>query len=192
MVKSHILDYWEKNLRGQASILPSLEFFNPNFMSLAKPHPIWITAHKNTQEISKAIQQSRFLSGRYRSGYMSRHWDKKNPEGFCHSDHCQGIIEDTKHILLNCQQYAVDRSKLFHFWIENSDEIIHTLIKEALNSTDTVFLQFILDCSVLPFVIKAVQTHGDTILEKVFYLTRTWCFVIHRERMKFLGKWNFQ
>ena len=168
------------------------EFFKPVFMSLSLPHPIWRSAHKNPHEVSKAIQQARFTSGRYRSAHLSRHWDRKNPEGFCLSDNCKGIIEDTKHILLTCPLYAEYRNKLFRFWIENSNGIIQTLIGEALDSTSTVFLQFLLDCSVLPFIIKAVQIHGETVLDQVFYLTRTWCFVIHRERMKFLGKWNFQ
>ena len=40
IVKSKILDYWEQKLRLEASKLDSLCFFNPNFMSLSKPHQI--------------------------------------------------------------------------------------------------------------------------------------------------------
>ena len=38
MIKSHVVDYWETKLRGEASFLPSLKYFKPVFMSLCKPH----------------------------------------------------------------------------------------------------------------------------------------------------------
>ena len=192
LVKSHIIDYWENKLRGEACLLPSLKYCNFNFMSLALPHSVWQTAQKNPHEISKAIQQARFLSGRYRSAYLTRHWDKKNPEGLCQAETCDKIREDTKHILLECKMYNQEREKLTIFWLENGNEIAQKLAKEALNSNQDYLLQFILDCSVLPSVISATQQHGYVVLEKLFHLTRTWCFVMHRQRMRMLGRWNFQ
>ena len=172
--------------------MPSLKYCNFNFMSLALPHSVWQTAQKNPHEISKAIQQARFLSGRYRSAYLTRHWDKKNPEGLCQAETCDKIREDTKHILLECKMYNQEREKLTIFWLENGNEIAQKLAKEALNSNQDYLLQFILDCSVLPSVISATQQHGYVVLEKLFHLTRTWCFVMHRQRMRMLGRWNFQ
>ena len=64
-VKAKVVSYWEVQLRGESSLLPSLKYFHPEFMSLTKPHPIWSTTGSNPYEISKAIQQARFLSGRY-------------------------------------------------------------------------------------------------------------------------------
>ena len=69
MVKSLVLDFWENKLRGEACLLPSLEYCKPSFMSLASPHPIWTTARGNPHEVAKSIQQARFLSGRYRTEY---------------------------------------------------------------------------------------------------------------------------
>ena len=37
LVKSKVLDYWEKKLRTEASFLPSLKYFHPNFLSLSTP-----------------------------------------------------------------------------------------------------------------------------------------------------------
>jgi hypothetical protein len=37
-----------------------------------------------------------------------------------------------------------------------------------------------------------VQAHGPAILDDLFYLTRIWCFSVHRHRMKMFGRWNFQ
>ena len=39
LIKSHVTNYWESVLRTEAANLPSLIFFRPQFMSLAKPHP---------------------------------------------------------------------------------------------------------------------------------------------------------
>ena len=67
-IKAHVIDYWEIKLRGEASLLPSLKYFFPNYMSLAKPHPIWTTAGSNPIEVSKAIQQAQFLSHPFING----------------------------------------------------------------------------------------------------------------------------
>ena len=37
-----------------------------------------------------------------------------------------------------------------------------------------------------------MQANGKQILDELYYFTRTWCFTIHRQRMKMLGRWNFQ
>ena len=48
------------------------------------------------------------------------------------------------------------------------------LVLEAISNTKEYLVQFTLDCSTLPSVILAVQEHGSSILEELFYLTRTW------------------
>ena len=67
MIKASVTNYWEIKLRGEASFLDSLQFFKPNFMSLGRPHPLWTTCRSDPYEVSKAVQQARFLSGGYRS-----------------------------------------------------------------------------------------------------------------------------
>ena len=42
-VKKKILSYWEIQLRYEAAALPYLRFFHAEYMSLKKPHPIWLT-----------------------------------------------------------------------------------------------------------------------------------------------------
>ena len=99
LIKARVVDYWERKLRGEASLLSSLVYFKPEYMSLTKPHPIWSTAGSNPYEVSKAVQQARFLSGRYRSEYLSRHWTN-NKEGYCLSPTCSNKVEtfDVTHI----------------------------------------------------------------------------------------------
>ena len=68
-----------------------------------------------------------------------------------------------------------------------------SVIKKFLKSTDVTFqTQFLLDCSVLPDIILLQQKLGFQILEDLFYLTRSWCYAIHRERLKILNRWNPQ
>ena len=190
LVVARVISYWENTLRGEAALLPSLSHFKPEFMSLKNPHPIWSTTGGNPYEVSKAIQQARFLSGRYRSENLVRHWSK-NKEGFCYSVTCTNKVETVEHILIQCRAYSDCKRKLYSLWLSSTNPVVQELVLEAFTSESCYLLQFILDCSVLPSVIAATQRHGFTVLKELFHLTRTWCFTIHRERMKMLGRWNY-
>ena len=133
------------------------------------------------------------LSGRYRTEYLSRHW-KDNPQGqgYCLVPGCSGTLETIQHILLDCVAYNHNRVRLSRLWLSNGHPIIKNITSEALSSNREYQVQFILDCSVLPSVIAATQQYGSDILEKLFYLTRTWCYSIHRSRMKILGRWHLK
>ena len=74
LVKSKIIDFWERKLRIEAAPLTSLLYFNPNYMSLTRPHPIWWTAGANPYEVAKAVIQCRMLSGRYRTLLLMSNW----------------------------------------------------------------------------------------------------------------------
>ena len=114
MVKSHILDFWENKLRGEASMLPSLEYCKTGFIGLATPHPFWTTAWDNPHEVSKAIQQARFLSGRYQTEYLSQHWST-NPRGcFLAGGSCRDVIEDTNTYYLSAQPMPNRKESWFH------------------------------------------------------------------------------
>ena len=80
---------------------------------------------------------------------------------------------------------------LISLWLKTNNNIVRNLVLEALSNTSEYLLQFILDCSALPSVIIASQSQGKDILDSLFHLTRTWCFVLHRQRMRLLGRWNF-
>ena len=192
LVKTKIINYWEIKLRGEAILLTSLLHFKPQYMNLTKPHPIWSTAGSNPYEISKAIQQARFLSGRYRTQSLASHWSA-NKSSYCLSPTCSQEVETIDHVLLNCQAYNECKGRLYSLWLSSQNQIVYQLVLEAFSSTQEYLLQFILDCSVLPSVIKATQTQqGKEILSELFYLTRTWCFSVHKQRMKMIGRWNFQ
>ena len=65
LIKSKVLDYWQTKFRVSASEFSSLRYFKTDFMSLCHTHPLWTSCGKNLFEVTKAVVQSRFLSGRY-------------------------------------------------------------------------------------------------------------------------------
>ena len=101
LCKSKVIDFWEKKLRAEADLLPSLFYFKPNFMSLSNPHPIWLHAG-SPFEVGKAVVVARMLSGCYMTDRLARHWSHDNPDGLCCLPSCFNQEGCLKHILLEC------------------------------------------------------------------------------------------
>ena len=191
-VKSHVIDYWEKMLREEISALTSLEFFKPGFMSVSKPHPIWTTPGSSPAKIAMATIQAQMLSGRYRTEKLCSHWSNRK-SGVCLLDHlCSSTTEDLQHILKHCPALKPARDKLIRFTIEYCHQHlpIFPLVQEFCQPSHPQFCQFLLDCSILPEVITATQLNGFEVLATLFHITRTWCYTLHKERLKMLGRWN--
>ena len=83
MCKAKTVSYWEEKLRGEAALLPSLVYFQPCYMSLTTPHPLWTMAESG-YEVTKANSVATMLSGRYATDYHARHWSRTNPQGLFH------------------------------------------------------------------------------------------------------------
>ena len=189
LAKSRVVDYWEQLLRSEAQHLPSLTYFNPHFMSLTKPHPIWTTCHNNTYEVCKAITQAKMLSGRYRTDRLLRHFTD-NSEGICQicTSKSIGSIE---HILLACPSLENHRVKLMRM-LDQSDyhDDSKCLIRTIISVNSNISIQLLLDCSPIPEVITLQQSLGEQVLEDIFKFSRTWCYTINRERLRLLGRWK--
>ena len=116
-----------------------------------------------------------------------------------HSFSCSGIcelcstkVEDLAHVLLpRCVHLQERRTLLVEYWRSiDKTPACTILIENALsNNKPELFVQFVLDCSVLPDVILAAQK-DETVLPTLFKLTRTWCYSLHRTRLKLLGRWS--
>ena len=134
------------------------------------------------------------LSGRYRTERLCRFWSK-NKNGYCLAPSCQGlrIREDIEHILVSCQslEHARNQLKAFttSFSLNHHSAVQYTLALHCVPE-NCHFVQFLLDCSTLPNVIDSVQQYGSQILFPLFHVSRTWCYVLHRERLKILGRWK--
>ena len=92
LVKKHVTDYWEQALRAEASPLSSLEFFQPEFMSLSTPHPLWTTAASSPTKTVMATVQGRLLSGRYWTEALCSYWS--NSIGLCKLSPICNVVED--------------------------------------------------------------------------------------------------
>ena len=174
--------------------MPSLIYFSPQYMSLATPHRIWSTAGNNSYEVSKARVQLLFLASQYPCAKLTRHWSTENPQGICSFQPCQDInsVESPEHILLHCPAYSQTRQRIISLCLNIKEQISHQLVTLfLLSNSSQKTMQFLLDCSAIPEVIHAAQIYGEKVYRDLFYLSRTWCFALHRERMKRLCKWNF-
>ena len=162
-------------------------------MSLVSPHPLWSTAASSPSKVAMATVQAIFLSGRYRSEALCCHWTS-NKSGTCLlSPSCKGIIEDVFHILCVCPALDQTRTKLQTYTSEYAEKVspeVKLLLCQLCSPSYSYYSKFLMDCSSLPLVISAVQSHGNQVLHHLFNVTRTWIYVIHRERLKLLGRWN--
>ena len=132
------------------------------------------------------------VSGRYRTEYLCRHWSK-NMHGFCLlSPSCKSTIEDLPHILLNCPALQPTRNRMISFTMDfcMKNPPVGQLVLQFLSPYHPLFCQFLLDCSVIPEAIAMTQLLGPETLDFLFHITRTWCYALHRERLKLLGRWN--
>ena len=189
LAKSLVTNYWEIKLRNEAALLPSLVHFKPEFHSLHTPHPILWTPRANPHEVAKAVIQLKMLSGRYRVAMLTRHWSS-NKSGCCPAPNCNGF-ETLEHLLVFCKYYAQARGKLRRLWNSCSVPLLSDLLSEILHGPTDSLTQFIVDASVHPTVIHLVQTYGQDMLFRIFHLTRTWCYTLHRERLRLLGHFKF-
>ena len=136
------------------------------------------------------------LSGRYPSDYLARHWNLRNMAGLCLLEGCTGqTLGSLEHILLQCPALSSTRQKLVSLCLNTVDKCppVATLINTVLNSSDeTLKMQFLLDCFALPAVVTLVQSFGQDILYHLFYVSRNWCYSVHRKRMDLLGLYQYR
>ena len=112
------------------------------------------------------------------------------------SPECKSILEDLPHIIKTCPALLPTRLKLSEFTKEYTEkkidnEEVRKLIISMTTPTHPQHLDYLLDCSCLPPVVSLVQQLGvEEVLPHLFTISRTWVFVLHRERLKLLGRWN--
>ena len=187
LFKSKVVDFWQTKLRNEASRLPSLHYFKPQFMSLSTPHPLWSTCGSNSYEICKAVIQAKMLSGRYRTDQLVRHFSDNDWScAICPSN----VPGDLQHLLLTCSALGDTRARLLRGLTSNSNmsEISKSVINSAFQSIETA-TQLLLDPSVLPTAISINQTQDPSIFNHLFRFSRSWCYSVHKARLKLLGRW---
>ena len=139
-----------------------------------------------------ACIQALLLSGRYRTERLCRFWSQ-NKAGVCLLPACKNlnISEDSEHILLHCMSLNAERRRLEEFttqFISDKPLLQPVIATYLFSASDNTRMQFLLDCSVLPLVIVAHQTHGPVVYQHLFRISRTWCRSLHTARLKALGR----
>ena len=191
-LKLKITNYWQDSLRNKVRNehyeMSSLKYFHPEFMSLLRPHPILTTAG-HSYDTNKMIVQLRMLSGRYRVGSLLKHFSPQI-SGVC--ELCFIEEESLSHILIpKCPLLQERKSHLIDYArnILDQSQVCTDIFEDILSEKNYhQFMQFILDCTALPAVIRASQLNTN-ILPLLLKVCRTWCYSIHRTRLKLLGRW---
>jgi hypothetical protein len=199
LCKAKVISWWETRLRGEASLLTSLTYFNPSFMSLNTPHSVWSMA-ETPFEVSKACTVASMLSGRYVTDHRARHWTQSNPEGLCLLCLIKGFPETPgtlEHLLLRCPALASARTQSTTHWsayMVDKPALLPIVSHHTLTpgkEGETLHMQLLLDPTSCPIVITATQALGKGILSHLLYLGRTWCHTHHLKRRKLLKLYNF-
>ena len=147
------------------------------------------------KSIKHAVIQARMLSGRYITDKLSRHW-KQNQLGICTIPGCTGDeIGSLEHYLLTCPALSVARSHARFLTKKVSmehEKLTNILQSSFTNQTPETMVQFLLDCSSLPDVVLLGQSPHSFLVDRVFYICRSWCYTIHRARVNKLGLFQFR
>ena len=129
------------------------------------------------------------LSGRYRTEKLRRHWSQ-NKHGHCELFPCNehSIVGSLEHQLLDCEALTTSRKGVMDLWDKTMIAHPHllTLVTKYTVADNDTLVQFILDPSTLPDVILARQLFGQDVYDILFYITRTFCFSIHKAKIKLL------
>ena len=163
-----------------------------NFSDLTSCHfPLPIQSG-HLQEIRKATVQARMLSGRYRTCWLRRHWSG-DPTGNCRVPGCSGVPGTLQHLATGeCPGLGNAYIRATALWNSflRENPLLFPITSQYSLADPADFLSFLVDPITLPPVIALSQTHGSEINNKLCYMTRTWLFYMHKERLKLLRLWS--
>ena len=117
-----------------------------------------------------------------------RHWSD-NTDGFCLLPSCHQVSDDLPHILLHCPSLQEAWDRVMLLWQDHlhAKPNIANICRIYNAECDNEATQLLIDPSVLPETIALTQKYGNDALQTLFYLTRTFCFSLHKYRLKMLG-----
>ena len=141
--------YWTIYFQNECKKRKSLEYFNPEGMSIFDSHPIYSSCMGDPYQTSKAIVQAKMVSGRYPVERLAAKFRIQNPRD---SDYvCKlcdsGQAETLCHTLLHCSGLRAHRSIAVQATREKLSHSIYLSTKweKVLAATDHTTTQFLLD-----------------------------------------------
>ena len=127
----------------------------------------------------RPLCRHRMLSGRYRTCWLRRHWSG-NVSGTCQIPGCSDQPGTLQHIATGeCPGLST-----------SDNPVLFPVVQHYSVGDNCEFLAFLVDPTTQPTVISLTQTHGSIIIEKLCYMTRTWLFMMHKQRLKLLNLWK--
>ena len=133
------------------------------------------------------------LSGRYRTCWLRRHWSG-DKNGYCQIPGCSNTPGTLLHIATGqCPSLATARMKAvesWHVFLTNNPLLLPLINNFSLNDPDG-FLSFLVDPTTSSSAITLAQAHRDIdVIGQLCYMTRTWLYTLHKERLILLDLWN--
>ena len=124
------------------------------------------------------VQEKYLRIERFRTDTLLNHLGRTNSK-LCQLHPEDEEVGDRVHHLLLCPVLADRRDLIFEYWetLVASSQPCKDIINFVKSAPIHTFMQFILDCSVMPQIISAKQLHGNTIL---FKGSRTYCYSLYR------------
>ena len=121
---------------------------------------------------------------------LCRFWTT-NRGGHCLAETCHAVEGDIVHLLTVCPALEQTRHRLRGLWCTKTVSCppLYSLILTILGSTPDTQVRFILDARACPDIILLKQIYGQEMEDMVLYLTRTWAYTIHRQKIMLLGRW---
>ena len=191
LIKNNITDYWQTKLRSHSATLEnkSLKYFKPHYMSLTKPHAMYLHAVTSYQ-VNKCVTVARMLSGRFRCGSLLRHFYPQKVSGVC--ELCTLEIEDIPHIILPKCPLLYDKAESLLKFAQDTLSVCPSATNIFSNifthgKDDYLKVQFMLDPTVIPEVIRAAQINTN-IIQIILRVTTTWSYSLNKTRKKLLER----
>ena len=152
---------------------------------------MFLTCSSNPFETNKSLCQASLLSGRFKTDYLSKHWVKENPEGYCVLCTHLKLHDTFEHFLIFCNHLAPTRQNVVNYWqnYSDKDDLLRNFLSAKLRSSIQTLMQFLIDPSVDNEVIQGVQSKVIKI-EEIYKLTRTWCYALNRKKLQLTGRFR--
>ena len=119
-------------------------------------------------------------------------WSEKG-DGYCSLVTCDGVVGDLEHLLVGCPALQSIRNNMFDLWEQKLSgcDPLYQLFQKMRSGPPEAMSCFLLNPAANPELIHLNQTFGPNMFENALYLTRTFVYSIHREKLKLTGKWTF-
>ena len=160
-----------------------MKYLNVSLSGLRGRHHPALNNIITTLDVKKSRIHLKMLAGDYLTYEV-----KANQSGG--SAHCRccplpSPTENLAHILKSCVAYCDIRQRVSSEYEQLCQEAMFSIPYKQIVTDDETFCQFVLDPA--SFNLKDRVNINDPVLDKIFKLSRDYCFAINAERMRILN-----